>query len=57
MPGSKNAPEGWFSRRHQTREAHDAAVEQYAQRASSRPKQVFVGGDAWDHGCWSKEAA
>lgn len=34
MPGSKQAPEGWFSRRHQTREVHDASVEQYKNKTN-----------------------
>ena len=30
---------GWFSWRHKTREAHDAARERYLTRADRRPKQ------------------
>jgi hypothetical protein len=26
MPGSKDAPRGWFSRRHESSDAHQAAV-------------------------------
>lgn len=34
-------PAGWFSRRHQTRAAHDAAVESYATRSERRPTQTW----------------
>lgn len=36
---SSAKPKGWFSRRHESRDAHDAAVEQYKTRASRRPSQ------------------
>lgn len=41
---------GWFSWRHKTREAHDAARERYLTRASRRPRQW------WDEdaGQWRK---
>ena len=41
MPNTK--PQGWFSRRHQTREAHDAAREKYRTRRDGRPKQTWDG--------------
>ena len=40
--GSQNKkPDGWFSRRHQTRDAHVEAVERYRTRSERRPKQVW----------------
>jgi len=34
-------PDGWFSRRHETAEAHLAAKEARSRRAEQRPKQVW----------------
>lgn len=44
----KPKPDGWHSRRHETREAQDAAREAYQTRAEGRPRQM------WDEAlkCW-----
>lgn len=52
---SSKKPAGWFSRRHQTNEAHEAAKEAFANRAADRPRQVFVGEDHAPTSFWSKE--
>lgn len=39
--GEHTRPQGWFSRRHQTREAHDAAQQHYLERSLRRPEQVW----------------
>jgi hypothetical protein len=38
---------GWFSRRHETREANDAARESYRSRAERRPLQRWTG-SGWE---------
>lgn len=40
MPGGNLTPVGWFSRRHKTREAHDAAVAAYKARSGRNARKT-----------------